>query len=84
MIVIPVYNKQLISEGNLYFQTDEFKNLGGRAVQGERAVILQSRTFQKRDEVTEDNFYPIGVSGVLTTISSDPLFLAEMLIQGSP
>ena len=71
MIVIPVYNKQLISEGNLYFQTDEFKNLGGRAVQGERVVILQSKTFQKRDEVTEDNFYPIGVSGVLTTISSD-------------
>ena len=71
MIVIPVYNKQLISEGNLYFQTDEFKNLGGRAVQGERVVILQSKTFQKRDEVTEDNFYPIGVLGVLTTISSD-------------
>ena len=71
MIVIPVYNKQLISEGNLYFQTDEFKILGGRAVQGERVVILQSKTFQKRDEITEDNFYPIGVSGVLTTISSD-------------
>lgn len=71
MIVIPVYNKQLISEGNLYFQTDEFKNLGGRAVQGERVVILQSKTFQKRDDITEDNFYPIGVSGVITTISSD-------------
>ena len=71
MIVIPVYNKQLISEGNLYFQTDEFKILGGRAVQGERVVILQSKTFQKRDEITEDNFYPIGVSGVLTTISTD-------------
>ncbi len=71
MIVIPVYNKQLISEGNLYFQTDEFKNLGGRAVQGERVILLQSKLFQKRDEITEDNFYPIGVSGVLTTISSD-------------
>ena len=71
MIVVPVYNKQLISEGNLYFQTDEFKKLGGRAVQGERVVIIQNRLFQKRDEMTEDNFYPIGVSGVISNISSD-------------
>ncbi|WP_155834113.1 hypothetical protein [Butyrivibrio sp. VCD2006] len=34
-----LYNKQLISEGNLYFQTDEFKNLGGRAVQGEKVIL---------------------------------------------
>ena len=71
MIVIPVYNKQLISEGKLYFQTDEFKDLGGRAVQGERVVILQCRTFQKRNELTNDNFYPIGVAGVISNISPD-------------
>ena len=71
MIVVPVYNKQLISEGNLYFQTDEFKNLGGRAVQGEKVVLLQNKTFQKRNEITEDNFYPIGVTGIISNISSD-------------
>ena len=71
MIVVPVYNKQLISEGNLYFQTDEFKKLGGRAVQGERVVLIQNKIFQKRDEMTEDNFYPVGVSGVISNISSD-------------
>ncbi|MBP3196395.1 MAG: endopeptidase La [Butyrivibrio sp.] len=71
MIVVPVYNKQLISEGNLYFQADEFKKLGGRAVQGERVVLIQNKIFQKRDEMTEDNFYPVGVSGVISNISSD-------------
>ena len=71
MIVVPVYNKQLIPDGNLYFQKDEFIKLGGRAVKDERVVLIQSKTYQDRDEMTEDNFFPIGVVGVLTTISSD-------------
>lgn len=78
MIVVPVYNKQLISEGNLYFQTDEFKSLGGRAVQGEKVVLLQNKTFQKRDDMTEDNFYPIGVSGILSNISSDGYIVVKV------
>ena len=78
MIVVPVYNKQLISEGNLYFQTDEFKALGGRAVQGEKVVLLQNKTYQKRNEMTEDNFYPIGVSGVLSNISSDGYIVVKV------
>ncbi len=78
MIVVPVYNKQLISEGNLYFQTDEFKNLGGRVVQGEKVVLLQNKTFQKRNEMTEDNFYPIGVSGILSNISPDGYIVVKV------
>lgn len=78
MIVVPVYNKQLISEGNLYFQTDEFKNLGGRAVQGEKVVLLQNKTFQKRNEITEDNFYPIGVTGIISNISSDGYIVVKV------
>ena len=78
MIVVPVYNKQLISEGNLYFQTDEFKVLGGRAVQGEKVVLLQNKTYQKRSEMTEDNFYPIGVSGILSNISSDGYIVVKV------
>ncbi|WP_024864910.1 endopeptidase La [Butyrivibrio sp. FCS014] len=78
MIVVPVYNKQLISEGNLYFQTDEFKSLGGRAVQGEKVVLLQNKTFQKRNDMTEDNFYPIGVSGILSNISSDGYIVVKV------
>ncbi len=78
MIVVPVYNKQLISEGNLYFQTDEFKSLGGRAVQGEKVVLLQNKTFQKRNDITEDNFYPIGVSGILSNISSDGYIVVKV------
>ena len=71
MVVVPVYNKQLIPDGNLYFQKDEFIKLGGRAVKDERVVLIQNKTYQDRDEMTEDNFFPIGVVGILTTISPD-------------
>ncbi len=71
MIVVPVYDRQLISEGNLYFQTDEFTKLGGRAVQGEKVVLLQTKTPRERAELTEEDFYPIGVSGVLSNINGD-------------
>ncbi len=71
MIIIPVYNKQLIAEGDLYFQTEEFKRLGGKFVQDEKVVLIQNRYEQQRNEISEDNYYPIGVSGKLSRISSD-------------
>ena len=53
MIIIPVYNKQLISDGKLYFQTDEFMKAGGRAVQGEKVVFVQNRYRQDRPTAIE-------------------------------
>ncbi len=77
MIVVPVYNKQLIPNGKIYFQKEEFIRQGGRAVQGEKVVLLQTKTYMDRNEVKEDSFYPIGVSGILTTISSDGYVVVE-------
>ncbi len=71
MVIVPVYNKQLISDGKLYFQKDEFIRQGRKAVQDDKVVLLQMKKYQHRNELTEDNLYPIGVSGVLTTISPD-------------
>ncbi len=76
-MVVPVYNKQLIPDGKLYFQTDEFIHSGGKAVKDEKVVLLQCKSFQDRKEMTEGNFYPIGVTGVLTTISSDGYVIIE-------
>ena len=78
MIVVPVYNRQLIAEGNLYFQIDEWRNLGGRAVQGEKVVLLHMKDKQKRDEITEDNIYPIGVAGVVNNISRDGYIVVKV------
>ena len=71
MIVLPLYNIQLISRGNMYFQTDVFKSLAGKAVQDEKVIILQNKYYQARNEMTADNFYKIGAVGTLSSISPD-------------
>lgn len=71
MIIVPVYNKQLIARGDLYFQTEEFKRLGGRAVENEKVVLVQNKYYQPRNDISEDNYYAIGVSGTLSRISPD-------------
>ena len=71
MIIIPVYNRQLIPDGKMYFQKEEFVRLGGRAVQDEKVVVLQMKEYQDRNEITEDNIYPIGVAGMLSVISPE-------------
>ncbi|MCR5546243.1 MAG: endopeptidase La [Lachnospiraceae bacterium] len=77
MIIVPTYNRQLIANGNIYFQIDEFKQAGGKAVKDERVVLLQTKYYQKREEFTEDNHYPIGVSGVIKEISPDGYLVVE-------
>ncbi len=77
MIIVPTYNKQLIPNGNIYFSLDEFKNAGGKAVQDEKVILIQNKHYQKRSEMTEDNYYPIGVAGVLKEISSDGYLIVE-------
>ena len=71
MIVVPVYDRQLIPNGNLYFQTEEFKSIGGSVVDGEKVVFLQLKNRQKREELTDESFYPIGVTGVVSDINPD-------------
>lgn len=71
MIILPLYNMQLISRGNMYFQTDVFKTLTGKVVEGEKVVVLQTKRYQARKDLTEDNFYKIGAVGTLAQVSPE-------------
>ena len=71
MIVIPVYNKLVVPDADIYFRRDQFRYLAGRAEPGEKAVILVAKEDQRREDMNEDSFYPIGVSGVIQEISSE-------------
>ena len=71
MIVIPVYNKLVVPDADLYFRRDQFRYLAGRAAVDEKVVILICREEQKREEMTEESFYPIGVAGVVKEISNE-------------
>ncbi|MCR5778469.1 MAG: endopeptidase La [Lachnospiraceae bacterium] len=78
MLIVPVYNKQLIPEGKIYFQTSEFKSLAGKVVKDEKVVIIQNRYYQKREDMTEDNYYPIGAVGIVSEISSDGYVVVDL------
>ncbi len=78
MLIVPVYNKQLIPEGKIYFQTSEFKSLAGKVVKDEKTVIIQNRYYQKREDMTEDNYYPIGAVGIVSEISSDGYVVVDL------
>ncbi len=71
MIVLPLYNMQLISRGNMYFQTDVFKSLANKMVEGEKVVVLQTKKYQERKDLTVDNVYKVGAVGTLTQIHSE-------------
>ena len=71
MIVVPVYNKLVAPDADIFFRRDQFRYLAGRAVLEEKVVILVAKEEEKREDMTEDSFYPIGVSGVITQISNE-------------
>ncbi|MDO4614893.1 MAG: endopeptidase La [Lachnospiraceae bacterium] len=70
MIVVPVYNQMIVPYADMYFQTDEFRQLAGKSYAiGEKVVFLILREDQKKAEWNDDSFYPIGVSGVVREIN---------------
>ncbi|MDD5957231.1 MAG: endopeptidase La [Lachnospiraceae bacterium] len=72
MTVLPLYNVMLIPETNLYLQTQAFTAMTGKEPENqERLIIVAEKSPKKREEITEDDLYPIGVSGIITEINSD-------------
>ena len=70
MLVIPVYNHIILPNSDIYFQTEQFRELVGREVQpGDRIVLLQTKEEKDREKLTSEDFYPIGVSGAVYEIS---------------
>ncbi|MDD5922705.1 MAG: hypothetical protein PUC44_05955, partial [Eubacteriales bacterium] len=70
MIVVPVYNMFVLPYADMYFQLDDFRKLAGRnAEENDSLVILVEKKDQKKTEWTEDSFYPIGVSGIVSEIN---------------
>ena len=70
MLVVPVYNHIILPESDIFFQTQQFRELAGRDFQtGERIVLLPMKEEQERSQLTNESFYPIGVSGVISEIS---------------
>ncbi len=66
MVIVPVYNQLILPDANLYFPSDSFRASAGSSVSsGEKVIFVILKQNKPRTEYTEDDFYPIGVSGVV-------------------
>ncbi len=71
MIVVPVYNKMILPYSRIYFRTDEFKSLSSRVAIGEKVVMLVKKEDIPKEEYKEDSFYPLAVTGNISSISAE-------------
>ena len=71
MLILPVYQRLVMPYADIYFQTQEFLSLAGKApVQDDKVILLIAKENTPREELTPESFYPIGVSGIVTEINS--------------
>ena len=72
MAVFPIYNILVVPDAYIYFKTDYYRNLTGKApVQDEKVILIVAKEDQAREDFTNDSFYPIGLSGVITEVSNN-------------
>ncbi len=71
MIIIPVYNITLAPNATLYFGLEQLKSSAGKkAVRvNEKVTIISAKDGSYKEEIHENSFYPIGVSGVITDVN---------------
>ena len=80
MIVVPVFHMLLVPKANIYFQTEQFRRQAGRIVRDEKVVLLPMRTQKNREDLTEEDFYPLAVSGQITEINAE----GYLVVHGKP
>ncbi|MBQ9031167.1 MAG: endopeptidase La [Parasporobacterium sp.] len=71
MITVPVYNKLIVPYADIYFRNEDFRELAGKGhALNEKVVILVAKEKKERHEYTEDSFYKVGVTGVISEINA--------------
>lgn len=72
MIAIPFYNLIVVPGVHFYFNQEYYHNLTSEEpIVGENVVFLLTRDDQDRHHLTEESFYPIGVTGEIDQIDDD-------------
>ena len=72
MTIVPVYNMLLTPEAHIYFKTETYRNLTGKEpFPDERVTLVVAKESTTVDKLTEDSFYPIGLSGYITEVGKE-------------
>lgn len=69
MAVVPVYNILAVPGASIPLSLERFDKMIGRVpVSGERVTLIFMKEDKTREELTADDFYPIGVSGTVVEV----------------
>lgn len=69
MAVVPVYNILAVPGASIPLSLERFDKMIGRIpVSGERVTLIFMKEDKTREEITADDFYPIGVSGTVVEV----------------
>ena len=72
MTIVPVYNMLLTPDANIYFRTETYRNLTGKEpFQDERVTLVVAKESLSVGELTDDSFYPIGLSGYISEVGKE-------------
>ena len=71
MIVVPTYDMILSPDATIFFPLDQLRrNAGANGVAvGEKVILIVAKENKSYSELTESDFYPIGVAGTITELN---------------
>ena len=71
MIIVPTYDMILLPEATLFYPLDQLRrNAGTNGVaEGEKVIMIAAKENKAYSELTENDFYPIGVAGSITELN---------------
>ena len=72
MTIVPVYNMVIVPYTSIYLQTDSYVRMASRKPEeDEKLFFLILKEDQAKRQVSEDSFYPIGVSGTIQEVNEN-------------
>ena len=61
-----------LPDANIYLKSDQYRHLARRYAEvNDRVVLLACKKEQKRKDMTEDSFFPIGVTGFVNEVNPE-------------
>lgn len=79
MTILPIYNIIALPDSKLWLQNNIYTDFAKKApVEGERVTLLAQKEEKPRDQLTADNFQPIGVVGTISVVNSSGFTCIEM------
>ena len=62
----------MVPDANIYLKSDQYRHLARRYAEvNDRVVLLSCRKEEHRKDMTEDSFYPIGVTGFVKEVNEE-------------